>query len=265
VIQLHQTLDIDPEDPGTTWKASEFRPPLNANHEANANNRWHLLILASAVAIAIWQAAIHGERRWLFYSIGPAIGFLSFCFYLKWQPFSSRLLIPLFIVSAPLGAMAISRLRLPVLQAVICLLLVSNSRLALLQNWTRPLTGTVNLRNTPRQLGYFNDMKQWDNRESYLAAVNLVAESGCELVGIDTSRNHLEYPFQALLRERVPAVRFVHVGVDNPSRKYASQKEASPCVVLCLDCAGVEEKRARYGALGSPATIGHFLLFRFRP
>jgi hypothetical protein len=30
------------------------------------------------------------------------------------------------------------------------------------------------------------------------------------MVGIDSSRNQLEYPFQVLLRERVADVRFVH-------------------------------------------------------
>jgi len=71
-------------------------------------------------------------------------------------------------------------------------------------------------------------------------------------VGIDIARNQLEYPFQALLRERNPAVRFWHVGVDHPAR---------PCAVFCPDCAGVPGKTDSYGYVGPPIEIGHFLLF----
>jgi len=62
----------------------------------------------------------------------------------------------------------------------------------------------------------------------------------------------LEYPFQALLRERNPAVRFWHVGVDHPAR---------PCAVFCPDCAGVPGKADSYRYIGPPIEIGHFLLF----
>ena len=53
-----------------------------------------------------------------------------------------------------------------------------------------------------------------NNRDSYMQSVDLVARSGCDLVDIDTSKNQLEYPFQALLLERNPKVRFYHAGVE---------------------------------------------------
>ena len=48
VVRAHAALGIDPQDPATTWRWSRFDPPRNANHEANANNRWHLAWLAAA-------------------------------------------------------------------------------------------------------------------------------------------------------------------------------------------------------------------------
>lgn len=260
VVSLHHRLGIDPQDAGTTWRWTEFRPPRNSNHEADANNRWHLLIIAMAVWIAIYTAIVGRERRWLYYCIGPVGGFLAFCFYLKWQPFFSRLEAPLFVLSAPLAAMALHRFRATVVHVGLCLLLVSNSRLALLQNWTRPLKGASNIRNTPRQQLYFNDMSQWNNRESYLAAVDAVAASGCARVGVDITLNHVEYPFQILLRQRNPVVRFRHAGVGNASGKYAFPHEETPCAVLCLDCAGVEPKEKEYQPVGEIHRIGRFLL-----
>ena len=84
-------------------------------------------------------------------------------------------------------------------------------------------------------------------------SVDRVARSGCDLVGIDISQNTLEYPFQALLRERRPGVQFVHTGVPGAV--------ARPCAVLCLDCAENEKKMALYSGFGPPIRIGQFLLY----
>src|SRR5450755_1614986 len=104
-------------------------------------------------------------------------------------------------------------------------------------------------------------MVQWNNTPSYLEAVDRTARSGCRLVGLDIGQNQLEYPFQALLLDRNPDVRFVHVGVENGSARYARPVAPRPCAVLCPDCAGIEKKIARYNSVGPPITIGHFLLF----
>ena len=103
-------------------------------------------------------------------------------------------------------------------------------------------------------------MGQWNNRASYLESVDRTARSGCTEIGLDISENQLEYPFQALLRERNPRVRFVHTGVANASARYAAANAPPPCAVLCPDCAGIEKKVALYGAVGPPVTLDHFLL-----
>jgi hypothetical protein len=81
------------------------------------------------------------------------------------------------------------------------------------------------------------------------------------MVGIDITQNQLEYPFQALLRERNRDVRFIHVGVENVSARYARPQSPRPCAVLCPDCAGIQKKVEMYRSMGPPAVIGKFLLF----
>ena len=260
VLRLHGALGIDPQDPDTTWRWAQYSPPRNANHEADANNRWHLLLLAVAAVAAVFWSRRRKDSRWLIYAAGPAAAFVAFCFYLKWQPFQARLELPLFVAASPLAAALLGRLRPVAIQCAVCLVLVSNARLALLENWTRPLRGPKSLLSTPRDLNYFNDMGQWNNRDSYLAAVETTAASGCSTVGIDITHNQLEYPFQALLLEKNPRVRFAHVGVENASKRYARDGPA-PCAVFCPDCAGVAGKPEQYSSLGPPLTIGRFLLF----
>jgi hypothetical protein len=256
-LKIHRALGIDPSDPATTWPYTQFTPPQNANHEANGNNRWHLLL----IAIAALFAAFTRRRAWILYSTGLVAAFLLFCFYLKWQLFMGRLELPLFALAAPLAAAFLEALRPAVLSILVCLFLAGNARLPLLQNWTRPLQGPHSLFATSRDDNYFRDMVQWDNRASYLPAVDLTARSGCTTVGIDISQNQLEYPFQALLRERNPAVRFLHTGVENASARYIPPGQPHPCVVLCPDCAGIPRKMALYGSIGPAVELGHFLLF----
>jgi hypothetical protein len=251
VLRAHRALGLDPQDPDTTWRWSRYDEPRNANHEANANNRWHLALFGAAFAWALWRR----NRRWSAYGAALAAGFLLFCFYLKWQPFQARLELPLFVLAAPLGGWLLERVRPRAVAALVCLFLVSGARLPAVENWTRPLKGPDSLFRTSREFNYFRDMGQWGNRESYLEAVEAAAQSGCDRVGIDISENQLEYPFQALLRERRPAVRFVHTGV---------VPYPHPCAVLCLDCAGNGHKLALYEPYGEPRTVGRFLFYSGR-
>ncbi|HYP08015.1 MAG TPA: glycosyltransferase family 39 protein [Bryobacteraceae bacterium] len=254
VLSIHKRLGINPEDPDTTWRWAEYKPPVNANHEANANNKWHLLIFLLAIPLC--------RGRGLNYAFGVVTAFVLVCAYLKWQPYFSRLHLPLFVAMSPVAAMAIARIPLTIPHVVIGAILVSNARLAVTENWTRPLEGPRSLLRQSRNDAYFNDIGQWNNRESYLQAVAATASSGCSLVGIDTSQNHVQYPFQILLRQTMPSVRFTEVGVKNPSRKYAKAATAKPCVVLCPDCLSKPELTSPYESeYGPPIALGSFLLF----
>jgi hypothetical protein len=262
VIRIHGALGLNPQDTDTTWPGAHFEPPLNANHEANANNRWHLLLLGIAWVVAVFTR----KRPWMLYGAGLLAGALLFCFYLKWQPFLARLELPLFVAGAPLAASLFDwdggkpRTWLTILTALVCCFLADTARRPALENWTRPLKGPSSLLVTARDDNYFSDMVQWNNRASYVQAVDRTARSGCRIVGLDISQNQLEYPFQALLLERNRDVRFVHVGVENASARW-SPTPPHPCAVLCPDCAGIQEKIAMYESVGPPIVIGHFLAF----
>ena len=144
------------------------------------------------------------NRRWTLYAAALLAAFLLFCLYLKWQPFLARLELPLFVLGAPLAAFLVEKLRYPAVAVILAIFLVNNARPALFENWTRPLKGPHSLWATSRDDNYFSDMGQWNNRASYLESVDRTARSGCTEVGLDISENQLEYPFQALLRERNP-------------------------------------------------------------
>jgi hypothetical protein len=254
VLRAHALLGIDPNDPATTWKWTAFTPPVSSNHETNANNRWHLLILLAVLLGVAWR-----RTDWLGYLLALALSFLLVCFYLKWQPFFARMFLPLFVLGAPMAGLAIERLRPVALQVILALFLVNNARPYLFENWIRPWKGPNSIWKMARDDQYFSDMNTWHNRDSFLRSVALTQHSGCHLVGIDINHFQLEYPFQALLRECDPDVFFVHTGVDNGSGRYG--QPVTPCVILCMDCVGVQDRMDRYRSTGPPIQVDRFLLF----
>lgn len=255
VAAAHRLIGIDPNDPATTWPGNQWQPPRNANHETNANNRWHLLLLALCTPVF----AVRWRSRLAWYFAALIAGLLLFCFYLKWPWFVARLLLPLFVLAAPAAGVLLESLAPVWIQIVVCLFLLNNARPYLFENWVRPLKGPRSILRVSREDQYFADITSWNNKPSYLEAVVAVADSGCRLVGIDINRLTLEYPFQVLLRRRIPDVKFVHTGVFNTSKKY--EKPSQPCAVLCLDCAGDKVEMEYYRGLGEPRQIGRFLLY----
>lgn len=261
-LAIHKYLSIDPNDEATTWRWSKFVPPKNANHEADSPNRWHLVVLAVVAGILFWRA-IHGhDRERAFYLVAMLVGFIAFCAYLKWQPFMARLFLPLFVAAAPLAGIAGE---LPkkiglLIQVPLCLLLLDNARLPLLQNWVRPLTGRSSMLRVNRDDLYFADMTPWNNKDSFFQSADLVIRSGCATIGIDIHNFQLEYPLMALVRQRNPTARFVHTAVMNPSRSYRQPVEGAPCVIVCLDCAGDTSRLKLYEQFPKVSTFGKFVV-----
>lgn len=214
--------------------------PANTRHEANANNRWHLLLLFAASLYAVWMAWRRREFNWIVYSGALLSGFLLFCWYLRWQEYSARLFLPLFIVGAPLAGWLLGRIRPAFVSVLVSLSFLDMARLPVLENWTRPLRGPHNLFTISRTSAYFLDIPIANAEASYRAAVDATVRSGCRTAGIDISENQLEYPLQALLLQRDPSVRFVHAGVTNSTVRYAPSNRPEPCTIFRLTALGLE-------------------------
>jgi hypothetical protein len=257
VLALHRTIRADPNDPATTWPGTDFTPPRNANHEADAPNRVHLLLLAACLPFVLLR-----RGRPLAWTAALATAFLLVCAVLKYQPYFARAFLPLFVLAAPVFGTLAERLRPALVQAAVCLLLLDQTRHPLLHNWTRPLTGETSILKSARDADYFRDMAQFHvGQAEYRRAADLAAANGCRAIGIDNQRFHLEYPLQVFLLRLRPPVHFTHTGVHNPTARYAPP-EPEPCAVVCLGCTGNAAKMAEYAAYPPPEPVGPFLVYR---
>ncbi len=154
-------------------------------------------------------------------------GFLLFCFFLKWQPFTSRLELPLFVLGAPVAGYRrrSEESAAGTMVSPPCLPVPANNCASpLFQNWTRPLTGPHSLFVTARDDNYFRDMIQWDYRATYLHAVeSLRLRSGCHNVGVDINRDQSRVSLPGnVLRERDPGRPFL------AHRRAATRRRAMP-------------------------------------
>ena len=261
VVYAHALIGADAQDPTSTWQWSRYNPPVDTRHEANANNRFHLLFLAFAAAAAV----VLREQRVVRLLAAAFAAFALYCLLLRWQPYGARLLVPLFVGAMPAAGRMLERVRPRAVAVLICVFLLDRARLPAIENWTRPLRGAESVLQTPRESQYFRDSGGGGDEKAYRAAAETIARAGCREVGIDATQNQLEYAFQALLLEREPRARFRHVGVRNATAPYPLGEEAAVCAVFCLHCAGREEKAAAYGATGEAVVLGRSVLFVARP
>jgi hypothetical protein len=233
IVAAHRAMGFDPNDSRTTlglgfpaFGVGPFRI-----HEDFVGNPLHLAA-ALAAGVVVWrrrQAFGAPARLWALMSAAAAI---AFCAALKWQPWNSRLHLPLFVLASPLIGLALERRhRLAVLCAIgFCVLALPS----LAVTWPRPLVGPGSVITMPRDVQRFRNHPGL--QPAYEAAAGVVGDMGCRRVGLILGWDGWEYPFWALLRARLgPGLGIEHVRVENASRRFARPAAGAPCAVLVLE------------------------------
>jgi len=103
IKKLHQWVGIDINDPATNYRNMKFTTGGYITDEEGSANPFHFLLIVVTMAI-IFVDFLRGRYRLIaivFWGV-ILLQALFFCLYLKWQPWHSRLHIPLFLISIPL-------------------------------------------------------------------------------------------------------------------------------------------------------------------
>ena len=257
VVEAHEALGINPNDPQTTWAGLDYRPSTVSMHEGEAANVRHALLLVPALLWLLWR------RRWDATAgllVGCIGGGLLFCALLKWQPWHARMHLPLFAAAVPALAVFLSGWRPRWLAAGMLLWLTWALHPFALYNALRPLAGPRPAYAEARFDQFFLDWPRL--RVPFELGADWVARSGCKQVGIDASRLEIEYSLMARLRERDFSIRFRQEGVTNDSVRYAGRVPLDDvCAVLCADCSGSPEKFKAYERFGAPVRLNGLLVF----
>jgi hypothetical protein len=200
-----------------------------ALHEDFAGNPIHFVLIVLTICYSFYSYKKHSINRQLqVFMTCLLAGFIIFSYYLKFQEYGSRLMLPLFVLWAP-GIILVWAAKPGRLMNIIVagLLLFSF-------NWT--------FGNTLRGINQ-DSLARIENREQlyfannpdlypiFVGIADKLENSECRDLGLNLGENTWEYPIWVLLANRNWQGRIEHVDVHNPSVALADEKFI-PCAVI---------------------------------
>jgi 4-amino-4-deoxy-L-arabinose transferase-like glycosyltransferase len=240
VVAVHRGLGIDPSDPQTTYGTTRFSVRQASNGEDTAGNPLHFALLVG-VAVVVVASRRYRRSPLLPYLLCLAMGFLLFSLLLRWQPWNSRLMLPLFVLGSAVTGSVLGDIprRLPMAAFAIGLTLAATPWLV--ANRSRPLVASAALQTSPSILAtsrtdqYFAKRPQLE--EPYRSAAALIAARGAQRVGLICHEDAWEYPLWVLLGSgRRPTPIIEHAAVRNVSARLGSPDLDAFDAIVCLDC-----------------------------
>jgi 4-amino-4-deoxy-L-arabinose transferase-like glycosyltransferase len=227
----HRLIGFKLNDTRTTWGGLEFRVPKISFHEDAAGNLVHLCLIAASLILYGFQRS--KERDATFYIFCIILAFVLFCAYLKWQPWNSRLHLPLFVLCAPFLGLVLSRIRYDRITNMFMMLLIMTALPWVFFNVSKPFFGRHSIFITSRNEQFFI------NRPAlmypYIESAHIFSETHCSEIGLIMGDLDFEYPLWVLLREgALGNVRIEHINVDNISHDEYFLDAFNPCAIFAV-------------------------------
>jgi 4-amino-4-deoxy-L-arabinose transferase-like glycosyltransferase len=232
--RLHRVLGIDVNDPRTTWFGWPYEVRFQM-HEDYTGNPLHIWLAFLVMGVCLVHTPLRKQRPLLIYLAAVVGGFVLFASYLQWQPWHSRLHLPLFVLFAPVAGLALAALPLRWIANGVALVLIVATLPWFLANDNRPLAGANSIFTTSRAAQYFANRPYL--RESYFEAASVVRAVGCTDVGLVSSHDDWEYPLWIVLRDAAGSpARLEHVFVRNSTSSVANPTAAfHPCAIVSIN------------------------------
>ena len=253
VRRLHEHLGWDPDDPATTFHHYRFSmSPFRWNSEVGAGNPLHVAILLAAIAtLGISRGA---PRRFAAVYLGAALASLVlFSAVFKFQPFHTRLHLPLLVLSGAAVGLALERWPRPLGATAAALLLLCSLPFVVNPRF-RPLLGPESIFVAPPEQQLFRMQPYLEAKYERIAEA--VVESGCTDVGIVVDASSLEQALWITLRKHDAGARLHHIGVENYTRELANGTAAHdsvPCFIARIDATSPEVRGSRKSESPYPA------------
>ena len=215
ICEIHSLMNIHINDARLTWKGTQFHVrELNYSENTSGNLAHLILIVVSLLLIAYLSRkkkfSVAGSYPLVLVSAG-----ILFAGYLRWQPWHSRLHLPLFVLWMPFVAATLrAELSKTNVRAIgITLILLSTPWL--LYQVPRSPTARENVFNTNRTTQYFRNYPGLE--QTYRDATAFLEQEKHSQIGLLLGGNDLEYPLFVLLGKANSTMRLEHVHVNNGS------------------------------------------------
>jgi hypothetical protein len=204
IRQIHAKLGLNPDDPDTEFGGVFQLRGEMWNQEDCAADPVHFLLASVAVLLLLNPTTLKKPAAAMF-ALSIIIGFIGFSGYLRWQPWHTRLLLPLLVLSAAFVGLALERhVHGPTTMAIIGILPMLVIPL-IAGNYMHPLVGERAIFNASRETRYFQSRPRM--QAGYRDAVDYAQAHNCREIGLIIGSNDWEYPLIMMLRARLPDVR----------------------------------------------------------
>jgi hypothetical protein len=263
VVAVHRGLGIDPNYPQTTYGTTRYSVRQTSNGEDTAGNPLHFALLVG-VAVVVVASRRYRRSPLLPYLLCLVAGFLLFSLLLRWQPWNSRLMLPLFVLASAVAGSVLGDLprRLPMAALAIGLTLAATPWLA--ANRSRPLVASAALETSPSILATSRTEQYFAKRPKleapYRSAAALITARGARRVGLISHEDGWEYPLWVLLGSGGrPTPVIEHTGVGNVSARLGTPDLDAFDAIVCIDCQPRDQYQLETGgfraALEGPLTV----------
>jgi hypothetical protein len=156
IEKVHVLFHWDVNDPKSTYEGTVFAPmhPAFQLHEDIAGAPLHTLLFIIAAALAIASKKMEQRRVLLLFGSALIVGFLLFSVGVKWSPWHSRLLLPLYVAGCVFAGCVLTHIPRKLSAALMVVLLVYALPYVVM-NPNKFLLGDENIFVTPRDVNYF--------------------------------------------------------------------------------------------------------------
>jgi hypothetical protein len=257
--KIHEALGLDINDPRTTLGVYRIRQSV---HEDFAGNNWHFIFSALATIYVfvffskqLIRRGTEGRRDGplparekyfdripLYYASTVLLSYLLFSALFKWQDTASRLLLPWFIIAAPLVGWVFDRIH-RYIQAGVIVLLALSSLTVLVSNPSRPLIVSGqndSILTASRTKTRFNNSPEVMN--SYISVAVTARDLDCKSFGLGLDSKTSEYLIWAILSPSGEDLdKAEHLVVLDETAQYATP-DFHPCAILCNICSVARDK-----------------------
>ncbi|WP_159801368.1 glycosyltransferase family 39 protein [Flavobacterium sp. MK4S-17] len=232
IRDLHKKLNIDINDGATNYNNANYQLPVNiTTHEDLVPNLIHyILTLLSCIALLCFMLRYKKNKLALLFGLTILLQIIFFCGYLKWQPWHTRLHIPIFILSTILITVVSMRIKWYRYIVFATLpLLAYGFYFNCFYNNIRPIIKspyTLNLKpGTNRYKKYFaNQLHLYDD---YVKIADMIYNDMPEKMGI--TLGDWEYPL--FTNFYYNHVKLVTLQVDNVTKKIPQDISNIDCIV----------------------------------
>ena len=240
IYLIHKLIMIDISDPRTTWTGKQFFLITDSRlfHEDRAASPVHILLILFAILLGAIKRKLIQQKQLIIYCVIVTGCFMLFCLMLKWQPFNTRLHLPILILFSPFVGTIISKFFTRKIVYIISIILLTLSLHWTFHNLSRPLLGKGNIFKLNRIEAYMINRK--DLRQPYIKAAEFLGSQDCSQISLSLYPNAYEYPLWILLQSQKfsKKVEIKNINVTNISSKKItlhSYRSFTPCAIISLE------------------------------